>query len=126
MVQAPLYLAHSKNTIIVLNSSELAEVIASSEDDGQREFLHSWASQGNAPNFSDIEVESDKSQRQSPAPEESLASIINKINSPAIHRPNSYVNRSIRSESGGENDFGGSFVRQSIRQVTSRHVSRDS
>lgn len=124
---------------ITHNSGQPFDAPPSSEDDGQKEFLHSWMAKGPAPNYSDIEVDSEKSLhssndplRQSPVPEESLASIINKINSPAVNNtPRNKVDLKSTSKLGNNDinekcDINDSFLQQSIRQVTTKQTFLDS
>ncbi|XP_054285194.1 UV radiation resistance-associated protein-like [Macrosteles quadrilineatus] len=100
---------------ITHNSSEPNEILVphSSEDDGQREFLNSWMAQGPAPICSDSE-RSLRSSNDILLQEESLASIINKINSPSKYPTN--ISR----------DSTDAFTYQSIRQVTSQSTYADS
>lgn len=123
---------------ITHNSGQPLDAAASSEDDGQKEFLNTWAARGPAPNYSDIEVDSEKSLysgndtvQNSPLPEESLASIINKMNSPAaVSTPKTKVN--LKSAELSNNDVNdkfdssNSFLQPSIRQVTVRQTFLDS
>lgn len=118
---------------ITHNSAQPLDAPASSEDDGQKEFLQSWMARGTAPNYSDVEVDSEKSLyssndpvQHSPVPEESLASIINKMNSPAVNKVNLKSTSKLSNDVNEKFDSNNSFLQQSIRQVTVRQTFLDS
>lgn len=121
---------------ITHSSTRTQPILRSSEYEAQQKFLQSWVSKSLASNNSYTEVDSEKSlhsnnepARHSPAPEESLASIINKMNSPPVQNPRRQVDGKLptrqNNESEGE-DSGNSLLQQSIRQVTTRHTILDS
>ncbi|XP_046675744.1 UV radiation resistance-associated protein-like [Homalodisca vitripennis] len=95
------------------------EAAPSSEDDGQREFLHSWAAQGPAPTGSDVDDPATNNGA------ETLASFINKMNSPIVvnrvgkrTEDDKTTDKDKSEENGSNNAF---QVHETIRQVTSRH-----
>uniref|UniRef100_A0A1B6LN57 UV radiation resistance-associated gene protein n=1 Tax=Graphocephala atropunctata TaxID=36148 RepID=A0A1B6LN57_9HEMI len=101
--------------------SEPAEAPPSSEDDGQREFLHSWAAQGPAPTSSDVD---DPAANNGP---ETLASFINKMNSPLVvvsrGDKSAKLVRATDKEKTAEVESNEVLqVHETIREVTSKHL----